>query len=201
MSDWPETSETLIRRVRETVDDPAWDSLVSIYRPVIYRMARRRGLTHESAEDVVQTVFLSVSRAIPQWSFVEGGPKFRHWLGRIARNAIVNAITRARPDRATGSTSVAEILQALPSEAELSGVVLREARTEAIRYAANRIQGEFSERTWKIFQATAMEGRAAAIVAKDFGCSVGAVYASRCRVTARIREIVQEMSEFWSEET
>jgi len=200
MNDWPETSENLIRRVRNTVDDSAWESLVSLYRPVVYRMARRRGLAHESAEDIVQTVFLSVSRAIPQWTFEEGGPRFRNWLGRIARNAIVNAIARAQPDRATGSTSVAEILHAVPSEAEISSALIVETRTEAIRFAARQVQGEFSERTWKIFQATAIEGRPAAVVARDFGCSMGAVYASRSRVTARIREVVQEMSGYWSDE-
>lgn len=199
MSDWPETSETLIRRVSEPLDEAAWSLLVSLYRPVVYRMARRKGLSHESAEDVVQTVFLNVSRAIPGWSADPGGPRFRNWLGRIARNAIVNAIVRARPDRATGSTSVAELLNAVPGEVELSVVVVREAKMEAIRHAADRVRGEFSERTWNIFQATAIQGRPAANVASDFGCSVGAVYASRSRVTARIREQVEEMTDFWSD--
>ena len=44
---------------------------------------------------------------------------------------------------------------------------------------------EFTETTWAIFQATAIEGRPAAEVASVHGRSVGAVYAARCRVAAR----------------
>jgi RNA polymerase sigma-70 factor, ECF subfamily len=59
MSDWPETSESLIQRARGGSNQSAWSELVAVYQPVVYRMARRGGLSHESAEDVIQAVFLS----------------------------------------------------------------------------------------------------------------------------------------------
>ena len=199
MNDWPETNTSLILRIKDPQNATAWNELLAIYRPVIYRLARRKGLLHEDAEDLVQGVFLSVAKAIDRWEQGDSQPQFRNWLGRIARNAIVNAITRAKPDRATGTSSVMQALASLPEEAETTQGLIVECRLEAIRWAAREIQSEFSEATWAVFQATAIEGRPAAEVSQFFQRSIGAVYAARCRVAARLREKVLEASAYWSE--
>lgn len=97
MSDWPETNHSLIRRVKDLRDQHAWSELMALYRPVVHRLARRNGLDHENAEDVVQNVFVSVSTHIQNWEEKPDGPRFRNWLGRVARNAALNALTRAHP--------------------------------------------------------------------------------------------------------
>ncbi len=199
MSDWPETNESLILRVKDPQNALAWNELTAIYRPVIYRLARRKGLPHEDAEDLAQGVFLSVTNAIERWEPDEDKPRFRNWLGRIVRNAIINAITRTKPDRATGTSSLVQVLASLPAEADTTQSLIVECRLEAIRWAAREIQSDFTEATWAIFQATAIDGRPAAEVAQVYGRTIGAVYAMRCRVAARLREKVLETSAFWSE--
>jgi RNA polymerase sigma-70 factor (ECF subfamily) len=199
MNDWPETKSSLILRLRDPQNAVAWNELVSIYRPVIYRMARRKGLRHEDAEDLVQGIFLSVSKSVEKWENGDGMPRFRNWLGRIARNAIVNAISRAKPDRATGTSSAMQALASLPQDEGSAQSLIVECRLEAIRWAAREIQSEFSDATWGIFQATAVEGRHALEVAQVFEKTIGAVYAARCRVAARLREKVLEASAYWSE--
>lgn len=200
MNDWPDTNHSLIRRVKDPRDGMAWNTLMTVYRPVVYRLARQRGLTHETAEDVVQAVFVSVSRSIQQWEVQPDGPRFRHWLGRVTRNAALNAVTRAKPDRATGTSSVLQRLHAVPETDELTEVLRREVRLEAIRYAASLIQSEFSEKVWAVFCATTMDGRPASEVANAFGCSVGTVYVYRCRVTARLREKANELADLWEDQ-
>jgi RNA polymerase sigma-70 factor (ECF subfamily) len=199
MNDWPETNPSLILRIKDPQNAVAWNELMAIYRPVIYRLARRKGLLHEDAEDLVQGVFLSVAKAIDRWEPGDNQPRFRNWLGKIARNAIVNAITRAKPDRATGTSSVMQALASLPEEAEATQVLIVECRLEAIRWAAREVQSEFSDATWGIFQSIAIEGRPAPEVAQVFQRTIGAVYAARCRVAARLREKVLEASAYWSE--
>jgi|LakMenEpi03Aug12_release.lakeMendotaPanAssembly.Ray.scaffolds.fasta_scaffold47016_4 RNA polymerase sigma-70 factor (ECF subfamily) len=199
MSDWPDTNPSLILRIKDPQNAAAWNQLMAIYRPVIYRLARRKGLLHEDAEDLVQGVFISTAKAIDRWEQGEGQPRFRNWLGRITRNAIVNAITRARPDRATGTSSVLQSLASLPQGTESTQSLIVECRLEAIRWAAREIQSEFSNATWAIFQSIAIEGRPAPEVAQVFQRTIGAVYAARCRVAARLREKVLEASAYWSE--
>lgn len=199
MNDWPETNASLILRIRDPQNVVAWDELMAIYRPVIYRLARRKGLLHEDAEDLVQSVFLSVAKAINRWEQGDYQPRFRNWLGKIARNAILNAISRAKPDRATGTSSVMQTLASLPDDADTYRSFIVECQLEAIRWAAREIQSEFTDATWAIFQATAIGGRPAAEVALVFQRTIGAVYAARCRVAARLREKVLEASAYWSE--
>ncbi len=113
MHHWPETNESLILRVKDPADAASWSDFLSIYRPVVVRMACGRGLQHADADDLAQQVFLSVAKAIEAWEPDAHQPPFRVWLSRITRDAIVNTLTRRKPDAPGGSTSVQEMLRAL----------------------------------------------------------------------------------------
>lgn len=56
MTESPEIHASLILRVHDRADQQAWCEFVEIYQPVIYRLARYKGLQHADAEDVVQQV-------------------------------------------------------------------------------------------------------------------------------------------------
>ncbi len=197
MPEFPDTSHSLIFRVKNPADGAAWTEFLGIYQPVVFRMARRRGLQDADAQDVMQQVFLSISKSIEGW--VPGDLKlpFRAWLTTIARNAITKALTRRPRDSATGSTSMVELLDAQPDPQETTAEILAEARKELIRWATEQIRSEFSEATWNVFWRTAIEGVPIAEVAKSTGRSAGAMYVARYRVIARLREKVLEVSQLW----
>ncbi len=67
MTPAPETSESMLLRVRDPQDQSAWDRFDALYRPVVYRVARRAGWQHSDAEDLTQRVMVSVAKAIPDW--------------------------------------------------------------------------------------------------------------------------------------
>jgi RNA polymerase sigma-70 factor (ECF subfamily) len=198
MMDFPDTSQSLIARVREGADGAAWAEFLGIYRPVVYGMARRRGLQDADAQDVAQQVFLAVSGAIGDWESGSGQPPFRAWLRTITRNAVTKALTRRRPDAGTGSSSVRELLDALPADdPETTAEFLRESRRQAFRWAAEQIRPEFSPETWRLFWDTAVEGRSVAEAAAATGRSTGAVYLARYRVLRRLKAKVREWSSCW----
>lgn len=201
MSQWPETSEILILRISDPQDALAWSQFVAIYQPVVYRLSRRRGLQHADADDLCQQVFLSVSKAVGSWQPQDEGPRFRNWLNRVTRNAILNAMTRAKPDCATGDSSARDLLLDLPNSDDMSLALLNESRMEAFRWAARQVQSEFSSATWTMFQETTLGGRSITDVANAMSKSSGAVYVARCRVMQRIKEKVNEVSGFWSLES
>ena len=202
MSQWPETSESLILRIRDSQDAVAWSQFTAIYEPVVYRLARRRGLQHADAEDLCQNVFLAVAKAVENWEPQEEGPQFRNWLNRVARNAILNAITRAKPDQGAGSSSVQDLLlEVAANDDMMTMAILNESRMEAFRWAAKQVQAEFNESTWTMFHETTICGRSVAEVAASMGRSAGAVYAARFRVMQRVKDKVNEVSDFWSLES
>lgn len=200
MTQWPETSESLILRIRDPQDALAWSQFITIYQPVVYRLSRRRGLQHADAEDLCQQIFLSVAKGVEKWESQKEGPQFRNWLNRVARNAILNAITRTKLDRATGTSSVQDLLSDIPDCREMTTALLNESRIEAFHWAARQVQTEFSASTWAMFHETTIGGRSIAEVAGTLGCSSGAIYVARCRIMQRIKEKVNEVSDFWSPE-
>ncbi len=200
MDNWPETSESLILRLNDQQDATAWNEFLAIYRPVVLRMAQRRGLQHADADDLSQRVFLSVARKVSDWEPNNAETRFRNWLGRIARNAILNELTRAKPDRAAGAGGHDAVLGQVPDQGELSSVLMIEARREALSWAASEVKIEFSPTTWEMFHQTAIDGKPVTEVADGLGRSAGAVYIARCRVMQRLKEKVQELSHFWSDE-
>ena len=197
MPDFPETDLNLIARVKDPGDAAAWAEFLGIYQPVIFRMARRRGLQDADAHDAMQQALLSISKSIDGWIPGALQPPFRAWLSTIARNAITKVLVRRPRDVATGSTSIVKLLNDQPDPAETTAEILVEARRELVRWATEQIRSEFSESTWKVFWQTAVEGVPAAEVAKSTARSVGAVYVARYRVISRLKEKVLEVSKLW----
>jgi len=200
MDIWPETSESLILRLNDPQDAAAWSQFLAIYRPVVLRMAMRRGLQHADADDSAQRVFLSVAKKVSAWEPHNAETRFRNWLGRISRNAILNELTRAKPDRAFGAGGHDAILDQVPDASDLSSALMLEARRQAVLVAAHAVEPEFSSSTWSMFYQTTIEEKPVKIVAEELGRSAGAVYIARCRVMQRIKEHIQSLSSFWSDE-
>jgi RNA polymerase sigma-70 factor, ECF subfamily len=198
MVEFPKTSQSLIARIKDLADEAAWTEFLGIYRPVVYHLARRRGMQDADAQDVAQRVFLAIAQAINNWEPGPDRPPFRAWLVTIARNVATKALSRRRPDMGTGSSSVMELLNAEANEdEETTAEFLLESRREALRWAAEQIRPQFSETTWRLFWETAIEGRAVNEVAAETARSAGAIYMARFRVSQRLKEKVQEISRHW----
>lgn len=189
----PLTRNTLLTRLRGADDQEAWREFVEIYEPLIYRSIRSKGLQHADAQELTQEALLAVAEAIGRGDYEPGKGTFRGWLFRIARNMTINFLARARPgQRGVGGTDFIRLLQEQP---DLSGEELqqfdRDHEHEVFRWAARRVRGDFQESTWQAFWKTGVEGVAIEQAARDLGLSVGAIYAARSRVMARLRRVIE----------
>jgi RNA polymerase sigma-70 factor (ECF subfamily) len=183
----------LLIRVRDPADQAAWHEFVEIYRPIILRLARQKGMQEADAEDVAQQVLVAVAKAVEQQGHDRKRAKFRTWLARIAHNAILNALTRGKPDRGSGDSALLALLHQHNSHTGPDSDLLRlEHRREVFRWAARQVCKEFHQATWEMFWLTAVEGRAVEVVAEELAKNRGAVYAARSRIMRRIQEKVAE---------
>ena len=105
-SEFPETRASLLLQLQAEVDHNAWREFVVLYRPIIYRLACKHGLQDADAQDLAQQVLMSIAGSIDRWQKNTESVRFRHWLRRVAKNAILNALTRKPRDLAIGGTSV-----------------------------------------------------------------------------------------------
>ena len=190
----PDTRESLILRVRDSEDRDAWDQFSQIYRPVICRLAAKKGMQAADAEDLAQQVLVSVSRAIERWEPDAERAKFRTWLKRVTDNAILNALTRRIPDKTVGEEAVNALLQNKADASSPDSEMLQvEYRREIFHLAAAEIKSEFSEDTWQSFWLTAVNGMDIDDAAQELKRTRGSVYASRSRVMKRLKQKTEQL--------
>ena len=190
MSSFPDTRASLIVRLADAQNAQAWDEFARLYQPVVYRLAVRRGFQHADAEELVQEVMLAVARAVEGWVPDEDRGRFRDWLHRIARNLMINFLTRRKHQVwGTGKSDMQQVLEAKsPVEAAMTQMFEVEFRREGFRWAANQVQKEVKQNTWQAFWMSTIDDVPVAEVARQLGMSVGSVYIARSRVMARLRQ-------------
>jgi RNA polymerase sigma-70 factor (ECF subfamily) len=182
----------LILRLADPADVAAWDDFHQIYRPLILRLALRRGLQAADAEDLTQEVFSSVAGSVAGWLERTNRGGFRAWLLTIARNATVNMLTRRATKRwGIGGEGLAQQLAEVPmEEAACSGEFDLEYRRQVFQWAAVQVRDVVSETTWQAFWLTHGCGMTVEQAAAKLGLSNAKVYVARSRVMARLRDLV-----------
>ncbi len=106
------------------------------------------------------------------------------------RNAIEK---RQRIVVGNGDSDICQQIAQQPdlSPEEQSAYVL-EFRRELFHWAARKIRPEFQVSTWSLFWRTSVDGEVIAEVARELGLSIGAAYAARCRILARLKRTIEE---------
>lgn len=196
MSAPPTTRYSLLLRIADPLDHVAWLEFLAIYEPLVYRLARRKGLQDADARDLCQEVFRAVAGAARRWVPDPARGSFRGWLFRIARNLLVNSLrTQRRHGRASGESDFARLLDMQPAvDDDDARDVDIEYRRRLFQLAAESIEREFTRSTWQAFWQTAVLSREVQRVAAELVISPGAVYIARSRVLARLRSRVGELA-------
>lgn len=188
----PETRHSLLLRLQDLDDQRAWAEFCEIYEPLIYRLARSRGLQDADAREIVQEVFLAVTRSIERFEARESSGGFRGWLSRITRNLAINRL-RQLPKMPPGGSNAWEQLKHLQDghgDLDTSRFDI-EHRRELFRWAAAKLRGRVSPKNWQAFWRTCVEGEPIADVAADLQLPVSSVYVARCRIISRMSEMIQ----------
>ncbi len=197
MSGFPETRESLILRIKDSEDGQAWEDFLGIYQPVIYRIARTKGLQEADAQDLAQAVLVSVATAVRRWEPGPNRPRFRNWLSHITRNAILKAFARRpRSDLVGGAMELDELTrQDGGSDSAILELIETEYRRQMYLRASSIVRTDVTAESWQIFEMTAIDGISIADVAQELGKTVGSIYAVRSRVMHRLRRAIRELEE------
>lgn len=196
------TRASLLFGVRDVRDDRAWQAFARRYEPLIRAACRKMGLGRADEDEVTQTVLIKLLAAMPKFRYDPAKGRFRDWIGRMARNKVIDFWRRqnaGRADRGSGATWVREALDGVqvPPGADLEemarAIEEQGCRDEKFRLACDRVRRRVRSRTWDAFWLTTLERQKGAAVAKRLKMSVAAVYVAKDRVLKMIREEVQRL--------
>lgn len=193
MTEFPETCEKLLAAIKTPENLVAWEEFIVLYRPLIYRMARRRGMQDADAQDVTQVILTQVSSAIERY-VPQPGIRFRNWLKRVARNAILTALVRGPTDVGAGGTDGQTFLNGhSKAVAEIDEEVTLELMREQYLRAAAIVRTEVNAETWLAFELTTVQNKSCEDAAQAIGKSIGTVYAARSRIIKRLRDQLEKI--------
>ena len=170
---------TLVARAREG-DVTAFEVLLQRYQTPMYRLAARMLGNRTDAEDVVQEVFLTAWRRLPE---IRDGGALPGWLYRTTTNRCLNVLRSRRPR--------AEVDLDLTVSTLADGEPARAAETAeqitALTVALQQLTPE-QRAAWLLRE---LHGRSYAEIAVILGTSVPAVRGRIARSRAELAEAMQ----------
>ena len=178
----------LLRLQRQ--DSDAWEQLVELYGPLIFHWCKQCNLSSADAADVMQDVFVLVSRKVSQFER-RGTGSFRGWLWTIARNRIRD-LMRGRPNMevaAGGSIAQMRMNQVVDGMKEADDEPTAKIHGHQLLHRAlDQIRVEFSENSWAAFWRNVVEGDPTSAIAEDLGITTAGVRQAKRRILRRLRQ-------------
>ncbi len=183
------TRASLLVRIKDARDTEAWAQFHDIYAPLIYRYARKRGLSREDAEDVRSKCYEAVVQQIKTFDYAKSRGGFKAWLRTIVDRRVIDLYRKKREQRA-GSDVLRQVEADQPSPEE---VWERQWRKQHLKYCVEQIRSEVSQRTFEAFSIVVIDGRPVLEACDELGLNRGQVYKAKARMLQRVRKKMAEI--------
>ena len=192
------TNTILLRKLRDTGDQTAWEAFDARYRPVVLAVARRLGLRDADAEDAAQEAMAAFAQAYRQGKYDRQKGRLRDWLLGIARHKIQDVLRRRRRKEriVSDQTDGTGLLERVEDE-RLRATWDDEWGKAVLRQCLAEIRNEVAPLTFEAFTLFALQQWPAKRVAAHLQVSEDLVYKSKSRILARIRRMLPEMERIW----
>jgi len=187
---FPQTSPTLLGRLRLGGPESGWREFFQRYAPAIYRVARQRGLDAADADDIVQQVMTAVCKHINQFSYDRDRGHFRQWVRRIAETQIANGRRRSRP-----TACDPEMLECRADETRAADEIWAEQwQLQDMLFCLDELAADVAPRRLQAFRMYALEGRTAQETAAAVNMTVGWVYVTRNQLLNMLRARMEALA-------
>ncbi|NQT11897.1 MAG: sigma-70 family RNA polymerase sigma factor [Planctomycetes bacterium] len=183
------TRATLLERLRDGQDQLSWEEFFRSYWPAVYALARHRGCSGETAEEIVQDVMLKVFETRDVFQYDPARGRFRDWMATLVRNRV--AERRRKPSerlRARGGSD--EALPEPESDETQPDAECETAFEKALLLVLlDVVRREVDPRTYLAFELLSFDELPGREVARITGLSRNAAYKARKRVVKRLEEL------------
>jgi len=163
-------------------DQRAWAELVTAFSRRVYALAKSRCRNESLAEEITQSVFVTVAAKLGSGDYAEQG-KFEPWLFRVAMNRIRDEMRRVK--RHATPTDPAALADARIAPPATPGPDERELA--ALRAALHGLNGPDRE----IVELRHHAGLSFAQIAETLGQPIGTVLARHHRALKKLRTLIE----------
>jgi RNA polymerase sigma factor (sigma-70 family) len=189
------TRHSLLLRLRGENDPLSWETFHQLYEPFLQNVVRQCGIPDADAADIIQEVFITLLRSLPEFEYQAERGRFRGWLRTIVQHAVVDWHRRRGRRR-----EVALDGRFAPSQFSSEEGWRMAHRRRVLEHALAVVRTQAQTTTWACFEEHVLKGRSAAEVARDLTLSCTAVYVNSSRVLKRIRRTCLRFDEVLGEE-
>ncbi len=188
------TSATLLDRVRDWRDHPAWMAFFERYNPLLRRWCGRFGLDADTSDDLCQRIWVELMARMRTFRY-DPSRGYRNWLWRLFRSRAIDLLRKRRSISLSSldNFSVEAMLPTFPDPearedtAEAKGkaesLILHRLATEAQEAVRSRVDPE----TWRAYWCVAIEDRPFRETAETLGKTYTAIYNGYKRVDRMLR--------------
>jgi RNA polymerase sigma-70 factor (ECF subfamily) len=183
------TRPSLLLRIRDRSDRRAWETFDALYRPMLQRFARARGLGETDAEETAQQCLATIADRIAEFSYDPQKGRFKGWLCTLVNNRVRNLLRDRREQQ--GETADFEATpQREPTPDEAFDRIWME---EHLWHCLRELRGEVEETTFLAFQSYVIEQRPIEQVCQELKLTPNNVYTIKWRLTERVAAKMREL--------
>ena len=183
------TRGSLLLRIRDRGDQSAWVQFDQIYRPMVLKFARARGLDSYTAEDVAQSVMLTVQSHINDFDYDPKCGRFRGWLKTIVNNRISNLV--GKKDEANAISG--DFKRADPHADAPDVLFDRIWMKEHLEHALNELRQSVEATSFAAFEAHVLKDEPVERVCQQFGLNSNQLYSIRFRLTRKLTQLMKDL--------
>lgn len=184
------TSPTLLGRLRDRGDDPAWREFFERYDPLLRRWCRCYRLDDESVDELCQRAWDRLWPRMQTFQY-DPGRRFRGWLRRFLHSRAMDMLNERGSHRLVPLDAVVReeprLLATDPVDDECDGPSPRPALLGEGERVQELVRARVDPSTWQAFWLTKIEGRRPGDVAERLGKTYAAVYYGAERVARMLR--------------
>jgi RNA polymerase sigma-70 factor (ECF subfamily) len=161
-----------------------WEEFYRFYAPVLAGMVRRSLADSQGQDDLIQEVWLAVTRKLPEFRWNENRGGLRAWFAKLVHDKTVDLIRR-RQRRPTAPLDAGA--DPIDADSDPTRALEHRWREEVVHAALDGLRDDVGEVNFRILQLHFWENQTAAEIAPQVGLSPDQVSARQHRLLKKVR--------------
>lgn len=183
------TRFSLLFRIKNPANQAAWGEFDAIYRPMLTRFVRMKGLSGADADDIVQQCMMAVHKHIGGFEYDPQKGRFKGWLRTMVGNRVRNHFRDKREyEGGTGVFSALPDSEHAPDEA-----FDRVWMEEHLRHCLNQVRAEATPQEYDAYQRYVLDEQSVEDVCAAFSYTAQQLYKIKWRLTQKVSEKMREL--------